>query len=136
MIDMASIIARVQSRLDELGVSAAEVSLAATDSKDTIRNWIRAVKADQETGTHKASATTIKLNQIEAALGVELAQNSDGSQIRGKGAILATLRRIHGLPEEAIGPVWVLISGYLEDGAQQRQPQPRDQSEPANLRRE
>lgn len=36
-------------------------------------------------------------------------------KVSGEHAVKSLLRRIDGLPEEAINPVWRLISGYVED---------------------
>lgn len=36
-------------------------------------------------------------------------------KVSGEHAVKALLRTIEGLPEEAINPVWRLISGYVED---------------------
>lgn len=135
MIDLAKIVERIEERVAEMNTSVSEVSAQATDSKDTIRNWARAVRTDRENGTDKASATTIKINQIEAALGIELAVNASGSKLRGKAAITAMLRRIDGLPEEAINPIWKLIAGYLEDAEQSEPSRPHGQSERASRRR-
>src|SRR5690242_11945683 len=91
MIDLAQIIEKIESRLAELGTTAAEVSAKATSSKDTIRNWKRAIEADRANGTSEASATTIKLNQVEQALGIELARNGGGTtpEMQLRAALLA-----------------------------------------------
>ncbi|MBX4889808.1 helix-turn-helix domain-containing protein [Rhizobium bangladeshense] len=36
-------------------------------------------------------------------------------KVEGEVAVKALLRKISGLPEDAINPLWRLISGYLED---------------------
>lgn len=49
-MDMKGLVERVEKRLEALGLTAAEVSAAATNSKDTIRNWQRAAKGDPKRG--------------------------------------------------------------------------------------
>jgi len=132
MIDLAEIIDRIQKRAQELGTSVTAISKKATGSEDTIRNWIRLLQTDPG----KASATTIKLNQIEEAIGVELAVNAASDSVSGEAEIKRLLRRIKGLPPEAINPVWRLIGGYLEDAESHEQNQPHDQSESASRHRE
>ncbi|TIP70344.1 MAG: hypothetical protein E5X53_28250 [Mesorhizobium sp.] len=133
MIDLAQIIEKIETRIAELGTTAAEVSAKATDSKDTIRNWKRAVDADRENGTNKASATTIKLNQVEAALGIELARNSTATPI----AQLQSALLAYGVDHEDLRAVMKAISGFLPPADELPQSdQPRDQFEPASRRRE
>jgi transcriptional regulator with XRE-family HTH domain len=55
-------------------------------------------------------------------------------KISGETNIRKHLARIDGLPDGAIDPLWVFISGYLRGGEQPPQAQPDDQSEPASLR--
>jgi transcriptional regulator with XRE-family HTH domain len=40
---------------------------------------------------------------------------TDHKKASGESEVKALLRRIDGLPEEAINPLWRLISGYIED---------------------
>ncbi|WP_144223437.1 hypothetical protein [Mesorhizobium amorphae] len=64
----------------------------------------------------------------------EHAKTSAG-KVSGENTIKDMLRQIDKLPEEAIGPIWRLIRGYLEDAGQLGPDLPRDQPEPANPRR-
>jgi hypothetical protein len=108
----------------------------ATGSKDTIRNWKRAVDSDRVNGTSEASATTIKLNQVEAVIGIELARNGSGAAAENqlRSALLA-----YGIDKEELPSVLKAIRGFVEDasaGEPPRQDHPRDQSGPASPRRE
>lgn len=57
-------------------------------------------------------------------------------KVSGEEAVKDLLRRIDGLPEEAINPLWLLIEGYLRDAARSAQSQPADQPVSATPRRE
>ncbi|HWK65367.1 MAG TPA: hypothetical protein VNS34_10525 [Rhizobiaceae bacterium] len=134
MIDLAQIIEKIEARIAELGMTAAEVSAKATDSKDTIRNWKRAVEADRRNGTNKASATTIKLNQVEAVLGIELARNGSGAtpEAQLRSALLA-----FGVDAEDLGRAVSSVKVFVDDHDEQSsQGLHRDQSSPSNGRRE
>lgn len=134
MIDLAQIIEKIDARLAELGVTAAEVSAKATDSKDTIRNWKRTVEADRMHGTNKASATTIKLNQVESALGIELARNS--SPLTPEAQLRSALLTF-GVSRHEIGRALAVIKGFVGDlGGQSEETLRRDQSERANRHHE
>jgi hypothetical protein len=135
MIDLAKVVKRIETRLAEMGVTAAEISAQATESKDTIRNWQRAVEADEKNGTTKASATTIKLNQIEKALGVVLARDVDGAtspEAQLRAALLA-----FGVDASDLGKAVGMVKGFLT--APDEQPPetpPGDRSGRASRRRE
>jgi hypothetical protein len=62
--------------------------------------------------------------------------SNNTSKVRGESAVKDLLRRIDSLPEDAIGPIWVLIRGYLEDAEPQQRDLPRDRQPAANPRRE
>lgn len=113
MIDLGKIIERIENRVVELGTSLSAVSEEATSSEDTIRNWRRAVISDQKNGTSKASATTMKLNQIEKVLGIELAMNAVDSKISGDAAILAALKRIEGLDQRGVELAFSVITSHI-----------------------
>lgn len=71
-MEMTNVIARIETRIRELAasgkqVSERSVSLDATGSPDTIRNWRRAAQSGKIAG-----ASTIKLQQVAAALGVSV----------------------------------------------------------------
>lgn len=130
MIDFAKIVARVQARIQELGTTAAEVSAKATDSKDTIRNWIRALEADPE----KASATILKINQVEEALGIELARNvteaPQSPEDRLRSALLA-----FGVDKEELGRAVSAVKVFVDDLDEQSSQGPlEDQSAPSSRR--
>jgi transcriptional regulator with XRE-family HTH domain len=59
------------------------------------------------------------LNSFARALEVPLWKlfqpPTDHKKASGEAEVKAVLRTIDGLPEEAINPVWRLISGYIED---------------------
>jgi len=135
MIDMAKVVKRIDARLAELDVSAAEISAQATDSPDTIRNWQRAVKADEKNGTQKASATTIKLNQIEKALGIVLARDVDGAtspEAQLRAALLA-----FGVDAGELGRAVGMVKGFLiARDEQSPETPPGGRSERASRRRE
>jgi plasmid maintenance system antidote protein VapI len=40
---------------------------------------------------------------------------TDHAKVSGEKEVKAILRRIDGLPDDAVNPVWRLISGYIED---------------------
>ena len=61
--------------------------------------------------------------------------NPDEAKVSGERAIKTMLKRIDGLPDEAIEPVWIFIRAYLQDAERQRSAQLRGQSESANPRR-
>lgn len=134
MIDLAEIVERIQARCLELGTTPAEVSAKATDSKDTIRNWIRALEADQNAGTRKASATTLKLNQIEAALGIELASNSTG-QTKGPEARLRSALLAYGVDRDELDQLVLVIGTYVRPGEKSEQSPDEAETPPANPRR-
>lgn len=134
MIDLEKIVERIQSRLKEIGSNPTQVSLQATGSKDTIRNWVRAVEEDRRRGTRNASASTRKLNQIEQALGIELARHvSENFDVKDQleAALLA-----YGVDPDDIKPVMTAIKGFV-DAASERQAltDSHDQSAPATPRR-
>lgn len=117
----------------ELGVTEAEISAKATKSPDTIRNWRRAVDTDRANGTNKASATTIKLNQVEKALGIELARNGSGAtpEMQLRAALLA-----FGVDKEDLGRALSSVKVFVDDLDEQSSGSlPDDQSAPANRRR-
>ncbi|WCR13239.1 hypothetical protein [Paracoccus seriniphilus] len=69
-MDMNAILARISSRIELMNAdgqktSERAISMAATGSSDTIRNWRRSVAAGKP-----ASATIAKIEQVAAALGV------------------------------------------------------------------
>jgi hypothetical protein len=131
MIDLAKIIEKIEARLADLGTTAAEISAKATDSKDTIRNWRRAVDADRANGTDKASATTIKLNQIEKALGIELARNGSGatSETQLRSALLS-----YGVDGDDLDQVVGIIDTFARAEKPEQNPSPVD-ARPASRRR-
>lgn len=133
MIDLSRIVSKIEERVAELGTTVAEISAKATDSKDTIRNWIRAVEGDQKNGTSKASATTIKLNQVEAVLGIELARNAIESDQTSPEAKLRSALLAFGVDASELGRAVRLIEGFLDDPDEpQRETPPRGRSELAN----
>lgn len=62
--------------------------------------------------------------------------SKNSGKVRGESAVKDLLRRIDKLPEAAIGPVWVLIRGYLEDAEPRQQDLPHDRQSDANRHRE
>lgn len=66
-MDMAKILARIQSRIAELGTTEAAVSMKAKGSTDTIRNWRRRVDKGEKPG-----ASLVTLQPIADTLGVPL----------------------------------------------------------------
>ncbi|WP_304615863.1 hypothetical protein [Paracoccus sp. (in: a-proteobacteria)] len=67
---MNAVINRIAERIGELNaagrqVSERSISVEATGSPDTIRNWRRSLQRGGESG-----ATTVKLQQVAKALGV------------------------------------------------------------------
>lgn len=56
-MDMKALVQRIDQRLEELGLTATEVSKRATGSADTIRNWKRAAAKGSKTG---ASSRTLE----------------------------------------------------------------------------
>lgn len=60
--------------------------------------------------TLAAVAEALKCRPVDLLLPLD---NED--KVSGETAVKALLRKIYGLPEEAINPVWRLISGYVED---------------------
>lgn len=129
MIDLAEIVEKIDARLKEMGSNATEVSRAATDSKDTIRNWRRAVELDKKSGVDGASATTIKLNQIEKALGIELARNGSGQtpEAQLRAALLA-----YGVDREDLNRAVSAVKIFLDDDDERpEQGHSLDQSSPS-----
>ena len=45
----------------------------------------------------------------------QLLMPPEDAEIYGEKQVKTALRRIRGLPEEAVNPLWRLISGYVED---------------------
>lgn len=135
MIDLAEIIEKIQKRLTELETTAAVVSAKATDSKDTIRNWARAVEADRKNGTKKASATTIKLNQVEAILGIELARNAGPEQTSPEARLRSALLAF-GVDREDLGRAVSAVKVFVDDPDERSsQDLHDDQSEPSSPHR-
>lgn len=56
--------------------------------------------------------------------------------VSGEVQVKDLLRKIEGLPEEAIHTLWRVISGFLEDAGRSVETPPPAQSEPATRRRE
>jgi len=103
-MDMNAVITRIMARIEELkalgkAVSERSVSMDATGSPDTIRNWRRAVQTGRSAG-----ATTVKLQQVADALGVTsewliLGGETEGDdRARAIAEILVLLRELE--PEE------------------------------------
>ncbi len=113
MIDMSEIVRRTQARIEELGTNAAAVSLKATGSKDTIRNWIRSLQDDGA----KASATVKKINQVESVLGIELARHSTGPTNPEQQLRLALLA--YGVSAEDLGRAVSSVKVFVDDPAEQ-----------------
>jgi len=132
-MEMMKILDRIDARLAELGLTAAAASRIASGSPDLIRNWRRAAKDGKDPGI-----TLTKLAQVANALEVSLVYLVDGvsapKKVKGERNIRALLSTIDGLPDAAIGPLWRVIRGYLEDAGRLEPDLPRDQFEPANLR--
>ncbi|WP_206075937.1 phage repressor protein [Mesorhizobium sp. Z1-4] len=68
MLDMTETLRLIDERVKALDTTDAAVSFEATGSKDTIRNWRRAVREGR-----KAGANTGKLQAIGKVLGIDLA---------------------------------------------------------------
>lgn len=68
MMDMAKVLRMIDERIEALGTTDAAVSFEATGSKDTIRNWRRAVRDGKRVG-----ANTQKLESVGRVLGIDLA---------------------------------------------------------------
>jgi transcriptional regulator with XRE-family HTH domain len=88
-----------QERLaEQVGVSTATIS-----NLETGRNGF----SDK---TLAAVAEALKCRPVDLLLPM-----GDQTKVSGEAAVKDLLRRIEGLPPEAINPVWRLISGYIED---------------------
>lgn len=68
-MDMSALVRNIERRLEELGLTATEVSKRATGSADTIRNWQRSAARGSKTG-----ATVRTLEPIARVLGMSVAQ--------------------------------------------------------------
>jgi transcriptional regulator with XRE-family HTH domain len=66
-MEMTKILARIEARLKDLGLTAGQVSRQATGSPDTIRNWKRRVAKGESPG-----ASTATLQPVANALRVPL----------------------------------------------------------------
>jgi hypothetical protein len=58
-MDLAKILARTEARITELGMTPSEVSVKATRSPDTIRNWQRRVAKGGPMGASSKSISAI-----------------------------------------------------------------------------
>lgn len=88
-----------QERLAELvGVSTATIS-----NLETGRNGF----TDK---TLAAVADALKCTPADLLLPL-----GDGGLVAGERAVKNLLRTIKGMPEDAVNPIWRLISGYIED---------------------
>lgn len=92
------------------------------DSQETLAEKVgvsTATISNLETGRNGFTDKT--LAAIAAALNCHpsdlLKPPESSDKVSGETEIKDLLRRIDGLPAEAINPLWRLISGYLEDGA-------------------
>lgn len=101
---MNAVIERIEARIEELrasgkSVSERSISVEATGSPDTIRNWRRAAQTGRTVG-----ATTVKLQQVAKALSVTpewlmMGDPADGDdRARTISEILVLLRELE--PEE------------------------------------
>lgn len=82
------------------------------------------------------------LLQFAKALNVHISelflppQSPSFKKASGEKEVKKLLRQIDGLPEDALEPLWGLVTFYLPKGGAQSEHSPsRDQPEPANLRR-
>jgi SOS-response transcriptional repressor LexA len=72
-MDMQGLIERIEKRLHSVGMTATEASMAATGSKDTIRNWKRSAEKGGEVG-----AAHRKLEAVADVLGTNVTWLTDG----------------------------------------------------------
>lgn len=86
---MKAILDRITARIADLGTTDRAISLRATGSPDTIRNWQRSLR-DGKT----PNPQTAKLNAIIEALGLDLSNPDDQPEIRTAAA--------YGLSESAV----------------------------------
>lgn len=77
-MDMKALVRNIDRRLEELGLTAAEVSKRATGSADTIRNWKRSAAKGSAVG-----ATVRSLEMIARVLGTDVASLTGTQSVDG-----------------------------------------------------
>ena len=143
-MDMKAVLARIDRRLQKLGLTDAAVSRTATGSTDTIRNWRRQVNDGKNPG-----ASTTKLIPIAAALQTNLTWLTEeiGDEESATAApaieeeprasteaeVLRLLKRIDKLSDDDIKFLMKNIrSAWADYDAAQPQNSLRDQPQPAS----
>jgi transcriptional regulator with XRE-family HTH domain len=117
----------VKERRKKMKLTQADLAHEAGLSTTAVHN-IEAGKNGFTDKTLAALSRALKCSPAELLMDPE----KDNSLVRGEAAVKLLLRRIAGLPEDAINPAWKMISGLLEDAGQSRSDSPRGQSEPSN----
>ncbi|TJV70313.1 MAG: helix-turn-helix transcriptional regulator [Mesorhizobium sp.] len=117
----------VKERRKLKGMTQADLAHSAGLSTAAIHN----LEAGKNGFTDKSLAAIARVLECTA---VELLTDpkQDSSPAVGEAAVKALLRRIAGLPEDAINPAWKMISGLLEDAGQSQSDSPHGQSGSAN----
>ena len=126
----------VSKRLEQLGIGPVEAATAAGLERTFIRDIVEHKKQSVRAESLPALARALSLDLEALIYGKLVPANSAAPKVSGEEAVKDLLRRIDGLPEEAINPLWLLIEGYLRDAARSAQSQPADQPVSATPRRE
>lgn len=126
MMDMAEVLRLIDERIAALDTSDAAVSFEATGSKDTIRNWRRAVSEGRKVG-----ANTAKLQAVGRVLGIDLSFEPGSPEEQLRSALLA-----YGVDRSQLGRLTTIINTFVRPAEQPEQSPPDDRPQRASRRRE
>jgi hypothetical protein len=125
-MDMPEILRLIDERIAALHTSDAAVSFEATGSKDTIRNWRRAVSEGR-----RAGANTAKLQAVGRVLGIDLTFETGSPEDQLRSALLA-----YGVDGAQLDRLTTIINTFVKPVGQPEQSPPDDRSQHASRRHE
>jgi hypothetical protein len=131
MVDMAEILRRIDERIAALNTNDSAVSFDATGSKDTIRNWRRAVRNGR-----KAGANTQTLQSVGKVLGIDLAFEPAPPEDQKSEEHLRSALLAYGVDRSQLGRLVTIINTFVKPSAPPKQSQPDDRPPRASRRRE
>ncbi|MCA0032714.1 hypothetical protein [Mesorhizobium sp. B263B2A] len=136
---LKDILARIESRLNAVGLKESAAAVMAGLSDSAIRDMRRAIR-DGKDDAGVSTRTLVKLAPVLETTASWLMEGTGPEQsvMRSPDEILAVLHRIDGLKPENVGVLLSMIDGFQRANAasQPRPALPDGRSEPATSRRE
>jgi transcriptional regulator with XRE-family HTH domain len=108
----------------------------AADAITVSRELLSKIETQKSPYSQSQLEALAKLYRVSVADLLMVDPMGPGPKVSGDMNVRKHLAKIEGLPEGAIDPLMVFISGYLRGGEQPPQDQRRGQSEPASRRHE